>query len=403
MKNFLTILALLICTIAHTQESDSVSSFYKRPTYIALNGGFGSVLPTNDFVKNENIKSYGSTSFKYAYTSTGSRWKEIAYGLPYYGIGVYQTHYGSPDGLGSPISIYLFQGATINKLSSKVALNYEFNLGMSTGWKHYDPFTNPDNVAIGSSTNAHVGANLYLKWYLSKRLDLHIGASLTHFSNGTSKQPNKGMNQAGMFVELAYNFGREGLEEKYDPDVKIPEFKPNFQHDMQVILSSKNTAVDTIGTQLPDVYTDKRFRVYGLNYFLMRAPSLKHRYGFGVEYLYDESRGAKVYNKLHPENDRYYTVTQLGSIGERSSLGLSARGELVLPLYTIFMDIGTTIINRDSSKPFLYQTLGVKAYLSSDIFGTFGIRATNFGSAEFLYWSLGYTFNSDRKHWRRHK
>ncbi len=148
------------------------------------------------------------------------------------------------------------------------------------------------------------------------------------------------------------------------------------------------------------LYTDRQFKVYGLNYFLMRAPNYRYRYGFGIEYLYDESRGAKVYNKLHPDNGRYYTVTELGSFSDKSSIGLSVRGELRLPIYTIFADIGTTIINRDKDKPFLYQAVGVKVYLSENIFGTFGIKAVNFGQAQFLYWSLGYTLNSERKNWR---
>ncbi len=404
MKNiFIIFILFLFGQTAFANEVDSLNTKEKRPTYIALGGGFGAVIPTHKFIQNDNYTNYGLISLKYAYTSVGDRWQEIAYGLPYYGIGLSQSFYGRPDELGTPVSLYLFQGATIKNITSRLALNYEFNLGMANNWKPYDPFSNPDNLVIGSIMTVHVAASIYLKWYISQRLDLHIGGTLTHFSNGTSRQPNHGINKGGAYLELVYNFNRDVVKERYNPDVAIPKFTPHFQHDIQFIISSKNVKIDTIGTMLPDIFTDRQFKVYGVNYFLMRASSHKYRYGVGVEYLYDESKGAKVYNRLHPDNGRYYTVTELGSVADRSSMGVSARLEILLPLYAIFIDIGGTVINRDEDLPLLYQALGVKVYLAEDLFGTFGIKAVNFSQAQFLYWSLGYTINSDRKHWRRGK
>ncbi len=395
----ITLLLLLVQQAVLADGTDSLS--VKRPSYIAVGGGFGGVLPTHEFFQGDNRTSYGTYSLKYSFTSMGDTWQSVYYGLPYYGIGFSQAFYGRENELGNPFSLYLFQGATIKMLTPRLALNYEFNLGFANNWKPYDPFTNPENLAIGSITNVHVAGALYLKWYMSEKLDLHVGASLTHFSNGTSKQPNHGLNKGGAYFELAYNFRREELIKRYNPDVEIPELTPHFQHDLQFIISSKNVKVDTVGTRLPDIFNDKQFQVYGVNYFLMRTSRHNYRYGFGVEYLYDESRGAKVYNKLHPENNKYYTVTELGSVGERSSIGVTTRFEMVLPIYSIFFDVGATVINQDETKPFLYQALGVKLYLSDDIFGTFGIKAVNFSQAQFLYWSLGYTFNSNRKAWRR--
>ncbi len=397
-----TLFSIFLLFVVSAVSANDTTVVEKRiPSFVALGGGFGGVMPTNSFVSEPYKTNYGALSLKYALTSTGDKWQDIAYGLPYYGIGISQTYFGRPDDLGVPASLYLFQGATILNFSKRTALNYEFNLGFATGWNPYDPFTNPNNIAIGSTMNVHVAANVYLKWYLSRDLDLHIGGNFIHFSNGTSRQPNHGINKAGAYIELVYNFNRDQLEKRYDSKIKIPDFKPGFEHDLQVIISSKNVMADTVGTNLPDVYNDKQFDVYGVNYYLMRQSSYRYRYGFGIEYLYDASQGAKMYNRLHPTNGRYYPVTELGTLQERSSVGVAARGELVLPLYSIFMDIGTTILNRDEDLPFLYQAIGVKAYLSDDLFGTFGIKAVNFGRAQFLYWSLGYTFNSSRNSWRR--
>ena len=37
---------------------------------------------------------------------------------------------------------------------------------------------------IGSKVNAYLNVNLYLKWALSPKFDLMIGATGSHFSNG---------------------------------------------------------------------------------------------------------------------------------------------------------------------------------------------------------------------------
>ncbi len=382
-------------------KKDTLSSVYKTPSYIAINGALGTVFPSNSFVSGKySTPLYQSTGIKYALTAVGDNWKDIAYGLPYYGAAANLVGFGRPTELGVPLSLYLFQGATIAHLGKRLTLNYELNLGLSTGWVPYDPFTNPDNIAIGSTNNVYVAVGAYLKWYLSKRIDLHIGANLTHFSNGTSRQPNYGINMVGIYAEVAYNFHREEFINRYNPEIQVPEFDSHFQHDVQLVITSKNVKIDTLGTNLSDVYNDKQFDVYSLNYYLMRVSNYKYRYGIGVDLQYDASAGAKMYNKLH-ENGKYYTVTELGPMLDRFSVSVAARGEIVLPYYSIFADVGLTVLNHNNVNPRFFQAVGVKVHLSQTVFATFGIKAVNFSQAQYLYWSIGHTFNSNRKSWLR--
>lgn len=388
---------LLVYNITFAVQTIKEQRDGELPVYISLNSGAGWVLPTNNFLRGENQTYYFTNTLKYAFTSRGDTWQDLAYGMPYYGVGISQSFYGRDEELGKPISLFLFQGATITQFTSKLLLNYELELGLSMNWEHYDPFTNPDNIAIGSSTNVHVAANIYLNWKVSKRFDIHAGGSIAHFSNGTSQQPNNGLNKGGAFVEVAYNFNRNDKLHTKMKQADSSRFIPSYEQDVQLILSTRNVKIDTLQTNLPDIYTDKQFNVYGLSYYFMRASKYNYRYGVGVECLYDESRGAKIYNKQHPDNGNYYTVTELGSFNDRLSLDISARGEVVLPYYSIFFDLGATILNRDKNLPLFNQALGVKVYLSNNLFGTFGIKATNFSKAQFLYWSLGYTLKSKRK------
>jgi hypothetical protein len=83
---------------------------------------------------------------------------------------------------------------------------------------------------------------------------------------------------------------------------------------------------------------------------------------------------------------------------DRFSLGAGVRGELTMPRYSIFATVGWNALWGNRSDTRLYQVLGLKVYLSQDMFGTFGIRASHFSSAQYLYWSLGYTIRGASRH-----
>ncbi len=364
----------------------------RRPSYLAVNGTAGTVFVTNEFVQGDRrIPFYGAGSIKYALCPVGDHWEDIAYGMPYYGMGVYTAAFGRDDDLGRPFSLYLFQGATLSQLSRRVGLNYEWNLGVSSHWKYYDPFDNPDNVALGSAINAHVGVNLYLKFYLSRRIDLHFGAGLTHFSNGSTRQPNHGMNMGGLFLEMAYNFNRDRVIRDFNPLALPPRFERRIDHDFLVNISMRQIDIDTTGTGLPSGYVNQKFNIFGFSYAALYVPGYKYKYGLSVDLLYDESSGARMWRELNPADGNYYDRVKLAPFGRRLSLGISAKGEMVLPHYSIFANLGYNVIHGNKRDFRLYQVLGVKIYLQENLFGTFGIRATHFSQAQYLYWSLGYT------------
>ncbi len=389
----LTITLSLLLLVSLSAQAQNEATL-KAPSYLALGINAGSVLQTCNLYRNENaIPLYGSESIKYIFTSPGDKWQQIAYGMPYYGIGVATTQFGRSEDIGNPLSIYFVQGATMYRFSRRSSINYELNLGLSTLWHPYDPFTNRENMAIGSTTNVHVAANIYYKLCLTKRFDLHVGGAVFHASNGSSRQPNLGINTLSGYVELAYNFDREQQITKYNPDLEIPEFEKHIEHDVQLIMSSTNRKMTLDENSVPHGINDHEFDVFGLNYYMMRATSFKYKYGVGAELLYDASSNASIYRRHNPIDDQWYEVTRLAPLHERLSLGLSVRGEIVRPLYSIFANIGYSIYQPDRDMKRLYQSFGVKVPLQKNLYGTFGIRATNFSLAQFLYWSLGYTFN----------
>lgn len=392
-RYLLAIWLTLFAGVCAVRGQNDVSNNGLRPRSLAVNGAVGSIFKTNDYVRmHDGSLTYQAVALKYALLSSGNKWEDAAYGMPYYGIGFYMPRFHDALDFGHPFSIFVFQGSTLWRLGNRLTINNEWNLGMSANWGHYDPFLHPTNTAIGTPVNVHVGLNLYLKWFVSHHFDLHLGANLTHFSNGSTRKPNSGINLGSVYLEAVYNFNRTRMADNNGIRHLPPPFRKRIDHDVLVNISTRQVAFDTTGTNLPSGYVERRFNILGLSYAAMYAPSYKHKYGLSADLLYDESSCARVWRQRNPRDGNTYERVRLGAVGRRISFGLSAKGELVYPGYSFFANAGFNLVHGNKADHRFYQIVGVKLFLQENLFGTFGIRANNFSRAQFLYWSLGYTF-----------
>ena len=73
-------------------------------------------------------------------------------------------------------------------------------------------------------------------------------------------------------------------------------------------------------------------------------------------------------------------------------LGISLKGEIVLPYFSVYANMGYDVIHRDKNQPQFYQMMGVKIEPTGTYFATMGIRAAYFSKAQFITWGVGYTF-----------
>lgn len=395
MKKLILILLVFFIKSASANSFKGLDSLSKnvlqRPV-LSLNCQAGIVLPTNDFIKSQdNNPTYTSYSLKFGYSSIGDKWQDYAYGMPYGGIGLYVANfYNDNNALGNPVALYAFQGTTLNDYSNALKFKFEWQLGASFNWKPYDPFTNHENVALGSSSNVYVGLNLYASYQLASHWDIDFGVAMTHSSNGSSRLPNNGINLFAPFFEFKHNFNYTSTVRNANSIIP-PTIEPRMDYDLLVNISSRQRRFDTTGTNLPSKYLDRNFSVYGISFAPMVVNSYKYKYGASVDFLYDESSHASAWRATNPLDGKLYDRIKLGPFWNRFSLGLSAKGEIVLPNYSIFANLGYNIIHGNDKDKRLYQVIGVKAFLKDNLFGTFGVRTSRFSQAQYLYWSLGYT------------
>ncbi|MEZ4906746.1 MAG: hypothetical protein R2771_03670 [Saprospiraceae bacterium] len=109
--------------------------------------GKGTVLPTNPFVKGENLlekplDKYQYISLKALWQNPGySDWQKIYKG-PYYGFGIGIGDFYDYDEIGYPISYYGIFGIPVIRFKT-IDFYSEFQYGMASNWKHYDAIDNP--------------------------------------------------------------------------------------------------------------------------------------------------------------------------------------------------------------------------------------------------------------------
>ena len=395
MKKLLLFILILGGTLNAFSKDSIKRDHYK---FLSVKTSHGTVLPTNDFVSGNNkIPYYTSYALKFGFASNGSEWQSHAFGMPNMGIGIYGVDFNGRSNLGDPFSIFFFQGGHLTNYLRPVSLNYEWDVGASFRWKHYDPFENPDNIAIGSTVNIHFGANLYMKWKMAKRWDLDVGVEFNHFSNGASLFPNYGMNMVSGFVQLSYYFNRDNKISGLDGCPLPPVFEKKRDHDFMILITSRNAELDTVGTYLPSKYTEQTFKVLGLSYAYMFNNHYRYKWGPSIEVSYDESSGVKAWRELNPLDGKVYDRVKLGNFWDRFSVGLSIKGEIKMPLYSAFLNLGYDLIHAKKSDGRFYQIFGIKVYLKENFFGTFGIRATDFGKSQYIFLNFGYTISQKQK------
>jgi hypothetical protein len=289
--------------------------------------------------------------------------------------------------LGNPVSLYLFQGATVKTLSQRLSLNYEWDFGLTYGWKTYDRDTNPENRVIGSKLTAYIDLGFYLRWMLSRNWDLNIGASVTHYSNGNTSIPNAGLNAVGAKASVAYYINRE---EKHHASGELPAFDRHWGWDLTLYGAWKRRGMDTsTGTYaLPGVYGVAGFTLnplYHVNHWL--------NVGASLDGSYDSSANMEVKTTTVGDQEQEPTKDDviLSPWYQRVALGLSARAEFVMPYFTINFGIGHNFVNAhtEDMKGF-YEILALKIKLMRQSYLHIGYSLYDFYYPNNLMLGIGF-------------
>ena len=377
-----TLLALFALPMSAQTDTEASDSSATRHFVHQLMFDYrpGAILHTNDFLrgKNPEVRTMNHDMgyyLKYAFSAPEGSEQARIYRDAYQGIGIGWNEF-NPQ-LGNPVSVFLLQGARIASLSNRLALNYEWNLGLTFGWNPYDEIDNPDNKLIGSRVTAYIGFDLYLRWIASRHVDLNFGLNVTHYSNGNTQFPNLGLNTAALRIGAAYYINRHSPRLLYRHEA-MPPVSHDITYDLILYGAWHQRGYYTSDGEayiLPGTYAVAGFNfnpMYRFNHWL--------KAGFSLDGTYD--RGANVdLDGVAPE-----------SVWRQIALGASARVEFCMPYFAINFGIGSNFVNATDDFHGIYELLALKLNLSRRFLLHIGYCLNDFHRPKHLMLGVGWRF-----------
>ena len=299
------------------------------------------------------------------------RW-EAEYGYPLLGISLWYSGLGGFPEIGSAIALY----PTINfpiVHNKNQSLNFKVGLGLGYLTNHFNRINNYKNFAIGSHFN--IAASLFFEYRikLSKMLIFKTGVGLTHFSNGSMKTPNYGLNILTASVGISSYFSNPNkLQSK-----KITPELYSYEFDGRKYLSVE------FATAMAYKNMDEQ---YGSSYFvfaaftnIMARVSYKSKVGLGLDLTNDGSDKQILESKyVEVENTMQLTKT-----------GVNIAYELVMDRMSVLVNAGMYLNGLDRSEGELYQRFTLKYFIADKIFANI-VLSTHLGKAEYIGFGLGY-------------
>src|ERR1035438_9841076 len=223
---------------------------------------------------------------------------EIAFGYPLIGVSFWYSSLSNSPYLGNAYAIFPYLNFPLYR-HRDFSFNFRFGLGLGYLTKKFDRLTNYKDLAIGSHFNAAVSLMFEIRYKLNGRLTLSGGINFQHFSNGSLKLPNYGLNIPLVNAGVAYRLVRENknlVDHVYPP---IEPFEAILKQHIEFNIGG------AIGFKNMQAVYGQNFTVYHFYENTFFPVSRKSQVGFGFDLSYDGSHvkilelaGDTVTNKL---------------------------------------------------------------------------------------------------------
>jgi Lipid A 3-O-deacylase (PagL) len=232
----------------------------------------------------------------------------------------------------------------------------------------YDPDTNNTNTFVSSPLPWNVNLRLGYSRQLSARLNLGVAIQVSHFSNGSSKVPNYGMNIINANFGAKYSFSSE--KPAYLTDKKV-HAGYNTKSYLNIDFRMGLTELKPVGSGAKPYYA--------MSVFWNKRVSSKSIIDAGVEGFMNKGIEANIKNNSDLiEGEPDY-----------KALGIMLGHELILEKLALVTQIGVYLYKPYQPEERIYAKIGLKYYFTEHIFGSF-ILKTHYAVAEVMEFGIGF-------------
>ena len=326
------------------------------------------------------FKTTTAVSVEYGWQMLGGKaWHQTAK-YPRMGIGAQYMHIMHRNEMGHPFSIYGFYDGNYLRIK-----NFEFTnrmaAGIAYGFTTYNPEDAMPNDIASTKLNLYVEMGIGFSRRINDYLFIEPGLRLVHYSNGNTKEPQKGLNITSYKIGL-----RSVLGQPYSEPKKIQIEKCKHRHELIAFVGMAPRQLDYSDNN--DLYHE----TYDMN-FLMANLHLGYYYevthrmklGGGLDFIYDGTNGQQELaltriptKEAVPFHDKTGLLVYLG-------------GESVVDRFSIVAGLGYMVAQTQfiGSSPAFEQRLGVKYHFFKNVFVGLNVRAYRFRAAEAMELNIG--------------
>jgi len=299
-----------------------------------------------------------------------SRWEQ-EYNYPSLGVAMWMSNLGGFEEVGSVMAVYPFINFPLTRWNNQ-SVNFKLGVGGAYLTNHFDRIENYKNFAIGSAFN--LSASLYFdyRWQPSRRVAISGGFGLTHFSNGSTKTPNYGLNIFTATVGATVSLKKPNKSHKTQV---LPRYH-SFEFDGSKYLELQFATA--VATKDMSEELGERFMVYAFYTNILARVSYKSKFGAGVDYTYDAS-------------DKFLLQESSGeepSLRDVTKVGINFAYELVISKVSFLFNAGINAAGKERNEGDFYQRLTLKYRFTENWFANFAL-SSHLGKAEYVGLGIG--------------
>ncbi len=356
---------LLFCLPANflAQEKDS-----SRYSYLSAALNYGIIYAHHEDFK-YFIEDYVSGfELNYGFRSKGEKIWQRVYNYPETGLGYTYVNFGNPEVLGVAHAFFTYVNLPLIERRNCL-FTAKFAAGAGYLNNPFDLYNNKYNIAIGSHINAYLNINFDFRLYVYRQFRLLFGLGLTHFSNGGTTKPNKGINVFLPSVGLSYDLQNRKFQK---PKLPIPEFVKNYE--LSIIYAVGYTSLQPANPT--------KYFVSDISINLERQFSHKGRVGIGLDLFYDTSI---------PEYDNITDTIVNYSFSGKTYAGIHASYDFVYGKTSFTVQFGGYFYKGNSFEEYVYHRFGIKYRFAAHWVANLTLK-TFWAKAKYPEFGIGYRF-----------
>lgn len=299
---------------------------------------------------------------------------ERAFAYPIIGVTCWYSGLGNSPSLGQAIGVMPFINFPLYR-HKDFFFGFRFALGAGILTKKFDRLENYKNTAIGTHLNAAINLMFEARYRINSWLTASAGISLQHFSNGSLKMPNYGLNAPMINVGLAYwpkQKNNEIGDRFYPPTEPYSAVIQRFiEFDLGFAVAYKNM----------EAVLGENFVVFHLYENTFYQVSRKSKVGLGFDLSYDPSHIRIL--ELHGDT----LVNRFNILRP----GINGAYQLILGKLGFIFNIGLYLGGAERSNGPLYEKFSLQYTFFRNFFANLMLKV-HFGRADYVGIGLGYKF-----------